>query len=101
MGTIWKNNAGRFWSVIWGYNFPFLLWTAFALFRPLTPIPHWSCPLRGIFSFCPGCGLTTAYTQLLLGSGVQEIRLVLVLLGFAANFAWSVFKAFRTLDRLS
>jgi hypothetical protein len=116
----WKAIKPTTLSVLLGHNLPFLLWTGWAGFLALTGLhPSWTCPIRGLLHFCPGCGLTGSYVELLSGSvlqgagpsgvalsgaalsgvapsGAAPPAFLFVVLGlFVLNSAWSVFIAFR------
>ena len=94
METNWHASLQRrVWRVVVGYNLPFVLWTIFAILRPAIPVRVWSCPVQGVLHFCPSCGLTRAYTQLLQGNGIHNCCLAIVLVGFGANGIWSIIKA--------
>ena len=99
METNWHASLQRrAWHVVVGYNLPFVLWTIFAILRPAMPVRVWSCPVQGVLQFCPNCGLTGAYTQLLRGNGIHDFWLGIVLLGFAANGIWSVIKSAKLMN---
>jgi len=93
-GTNWSvSRKHRAWQVVIGYNLPFVLWTLFALLQTAAPVGGWPCPVQAVLHVCPSCGLTGAYTQFLRGGGMVDWRLGVVLMGFAANGAWSIAKA--------
>ena len=81
--------------VLLGYNLPFILWTCWAAFLALTGLhPAWPCPVRALFHFCPACGLTGQYADLLRGHRPSDFLLVILFL-FLLNSGWSFYKAFR------
>lgn len=89
----------RAWHVLVGYNLPFTLWTAFAMLRRAVPVRTWACPVQAAFHFCPSCGLTGAYADLLRGNGIDDYWLAVVLGGFAANGMWSIIKVTKLINR--
>lgn len=93
METNWHASVQRrAWDILVGYNLPFTLWTLFAMLRPAIPVRAWSCPVQAGLHFCPSCGLTGAYAQLLRGNGIDDYSLAPVLAAFAVNGLWSIVK---------
>ena len=83
-------------DIFLGWNLPFFLWTAaavFGVFFDATFTP--ACPIRSLLKACPGCGLTDAYVRFLKGQGVANAWFGFVFAGFIANFIFSVFNVLR------
>ena len=79
--------------ILIGYNLPWLLWTVWALFAFCFESSVWRCQVKALLGWCPGCGLTRSYAQLIAGRVPDHPLLPIVLLGFVFNFAYSVYKA--------
>ena len=82
-------------AVLIGYNLPWACWTAYAIVLALGPgVGGWPCPVHALLGWCPSCGLSHAYADLLRGEGAGW-WLATVLLLFAANAAASLARARR------
>lgn len=86
-----KNKSSRAAAILIGHNLPFAAWTLFAALQAASGGVHlFTCPVRRLFGWCPGCGLTTAYASLLKTGRVTSWWFALVLAGFLFNLAWSL-----------
>ena len=89
-------------EILVGYNLPFVLWTGLAVLVSAIDVSgFWRCPAAVLLGWCPGCGLTWEYMQLLTGQGSGNLWVTIVLAAFLANAAVSVAKVGRTVTRCS
>jgi hypothetical protein len=79
-------------AILIGYNLPWLAWTAYAAVLAIAPgTGGWSCPVHAMLGWCPSCGLTHAYADLLRGGGAGW-WLSTILLLFVANALMSLWR---------
>jgi hypothetical protein len=80
-------------AVLIGYNLPWLAWTTYAAVLAVAPgMGGWRCPVHAALGWCPSCGLTHAYADLLRGEGAGW-WLSTILLLFMANAVVSLVRA--------
>jgi hypothetical protein len=85
-------------QILLGYNLPFLLWTLYAATGAvISGVSLWLCPIHPIAGWCPGCGLTRQYIQLLRGDSLPTLWGGLVLATFVLNVGCSIVRASRVL----
>ena len=81
--------------VLIGHNLPVVLWTAYAILQATTGgFGMGGCPVHSVLGWCPGCGLTRAYS-VFLETGSCSPWLGFILMAFLLNAAWSVYIAVR------
>lgn len=91
-----SDDRSRRLAILCGYNLPILLWTAYALFvAAASSQSGWSCPVRSLTGWCPGCGLTRGYAQFLVTGRLYDWWLGVILTVFFANGIVSVIKVTR------
>ena len=91
-----SNSRSRAIGIVIGYNLPFALWTAAAVYKAIgLAVGLWPCPINAIFGWCPGCGMTRTYAALLCGEGVANLWFLTILALFLVNLAVSLIKARR------
>ena len=82
--------------IFFANNTPFIVWTLYAVYRALVPeLLSWQCPVKAIFGFCPGCGLTSSYVRLIKGGGINSIWFLIIYTGFIINLIYSLIKIYR------
>ena len=86
----------RAWRIVLGFNLPWILWTAYALWIGLAGTGAgvgMFCPVDSLVGICPACGLTGAYADLLTGQAAPSLRLTVILVAFVVNAIGSVVRA--------
>jgi hypothetical protein len=90
------DGARRAVLVLIAWNLPWFGFTAYAAWIASAPGgPDWVCPVDAWLGACPGCGLTTAYADLLRGRAPTTWLIAPALLAFAANAAVSLMRSRR------
>lgn len=83
-------------AIVLGYNAPFILWTGYACWKAAGMAGFGFCPLHSWLGWCPACGATQQYADLLREGRAPGLFVSAILCGFALNAAWSLFKATRS-----
>jgi hypothetical protein len=91
--------AGRAsrWQMALGHHIPFALWTAYALVRPFTAGNGglW-CPTHALLGWCPTCGMTSEYTDLLYHGRIPGWWTITILGAFIAIAGTSLCRHLKT-----
>lgn len=93
--------AGRpVWPVLLGYNAPFALWTAYALAKPLLAgVGGAWCPTHALLGWCPTCGMTARYAELLYTGRLPDAWTCCILAVFLTTAGWSLLRVSRHAQR--
>ena len=84
------------WQMVIGSNAPFALWTAYAVARPFTTGASglW-CPTHAILGWCPTCGMTGEYSDLLYNGRVPGWWTIIIIAAFIAVAGASMYRVLK------